>query len=211
MMNNKAFILMADVINSRDFLPESLMKNFRDLCEVISQEFRNNFISPLTITLGDEFQCVVKSEKDGIEVIMAFEEQIIKSNFQFALRFVLLQGKIETEINTKVAHGMLGQGLTEARQTLQDMKKTDHRYFVKLENPVYKPLEPILQVYQYLIDSWDVIKDYPTVAKFLDNQDYKEVARRMGLNASQIWKRKKTLKMDQYFQIKKAILLLLHS
>jgi len=209
MKNDSAFILMADIINSREFLPEPLMNNFRELSSEISVAFKSNFISPITITLGDEFQCVVKSEKAGIEVILAFEEQIIKLGFNFVLRFVLLQGKIETEINSKVAQGMLGEGFIEARHALQELKRTDNRYFIKLSNPAYKSLEPLLQIYQYFKDRWDVTKDYPIVAKFLQNLDYGEVAKVLDMNPSQVWKRKKTFKINQYFQIKRAILLLL--
>jgi hypothetical protein len=56
-----SFILMADIIGSRKKQGKELMNAFSHLTSLVSIQRKNCFLSPITITLGDEFQCVVKN------------------------------------------------------------------------------------------------------------------------------------------------------
>mgnify|MGYP000477635068 CR=1 FL=1 len=58
------YIIMADVISSRTITKENdFMGQFKQLIEETNTTFASNILSPLTITLGDEFQGVVDSAK----------------------------------------------------------------------------------------------------------------------------------------------------
>lgn len=59
----------------------------------------------------------------GIKIILFIEEYILQNNIGFKLRYVLLSGKIETPVNHKIAYGMIGEGLTKARETINYLKK----------------------------------------------------------------------------------------
>jgi hypothetical protein len=197
---------MADVIGSRKSDQNELIQEFRKVTDNTNASCHRHFLSPITITLGDEFQAVAKNLLSAITIILNLEENIIALNGEFHLRYVLLEGKIETPINPAIAYGMLGSGLTKARETLTGMKKNKSRFHVILQD---KALENALQnafiALQGIIDDWRPDKDYYIVAKFLQNRDYKEVALELNKERSLIWKREKGLKLEEFFALKKVI------
>src|ERR1700679_127228 len=110
---------MADIINSREADQLLLMNNFGEVVSAINVSNKENLLSPLTITLGDEFQGITKGLKEAISVILNIEENIIITGNTFKLRYVIVEGAIDTPINSSIAYGMLGDGLTRARKHIQ--------------------------------------------------------------------------------------------
>jgi hypothetical protein len=206
-MRKKDFIIvMADIVDSRNMQQNKLMKSFKKITDEINYEKKDILLSPITITLGDEFQCVVKNVEAGIELMLAIDEKKLYEMADFKLRYVLVEGGIETPINHDIAYGMLGEGLTVARETLIEYKNSYHRYSIQLKNiNKSEALANSLIVYQNIIDTWKMEKDYPLVARFLELKDYKLVADELGKTRSQIWKREKSLNLEAYFSIKQVI------
>ena len=68
------------------------------------------------------------------ELLFYLDEQLIKYQYKFQLRYSLHYGTIDTEINIQTAHNMYGQGLTDARHALNELKKSPSHYFVNLNN-----------------------------------------------------------------------------
>ena len=87
---------MCDVLNSREKNQKNLIEDFRTCTTYINNKYKKNILSPLTITLGDEFQGVIKNLSNSIKIIVELEEFIIKNNFPMKLRYVLYFGEIET-------------------------------------------------------------------------------------------------------------------
>jgi len=203
---------MADIIKSRNENPNQLMTKFKSLVNTINKEQKKLILTPLTITLGDEFQGIASSMENGVNLIFAIEEMIIKKGLNIKLRYVLNYGKIETKINTLIAHEMLGEGLTYSRKKLESSKKEDQRFKI-INNSKENPDEYIneaFSLYQDIVDNWKA-KDLETVSKFLVFDDYKIVAEKINTNASSAWRRKKSLKINEYASIKKIILHLLEN
>jgi len=203
---------MADIIKSRNENPNQLMTKFKSLVNTINKEQKKLILTPLTITLGDEFQGIASSMENGVNLIFAIEEMIIKRGLNIKLRYVLNYGKIETKINTLIAHEMLGEGLTYSRKKLESSKKEDQRFKI-INNSKENPDEYIneaFSLYQDIVDNWKA-KDLETVSKFLVFDDYKIVAEKINTNASSAWRRKKSLKINEYASIKKIILHLLEN
>ncbi|MDR6759906.1 hypothetical protein J2Y38_000085 [Flavobacterium sp. 2755] len=206
-------ILMADIIHSGRKDSKKLMEEFKELVLTINSKNKENLISPLTITLGDEFQGLINTMENGIKTIFNLEETILSNEYDFKLRYVLLFGEIETDINTKVAYEMLGNGLTEARKTLNNLKNKDSRFWIYLgSNEKIKEdyLNKIFLIYQNFIDSWKE-KDLKIVNEFLSYDDYKIVAKNVNIDQSNAWRRKKSLNIVEYKDIKKIILYILKS
>jgi hypothetical protein len=119
---------------------------------------------------------------------------------------VLVEGSIETPINQEIAYGMLGEGLTLARERLTEYKSSNYRYSFFLHDvKKEEALKNCMIVYQRIIDTWNIEKDYPLISKFLKLKDYKLVADELGKTRSQIWKREKSLNLEAYFSIKQVI------
>jgi hypothetical protein len=199
-------ILMADVIDSRNMPQDKLMKTFKTITDEINNEKKDILLSPITITLGDEFQCIAKDVEAGLEMIVAIDEKILSNLADFKLRYSLVEGGIDTPINHEIAYGMLGEGLTMAREQLVEYKTSYSRYSIQLKNTAKsQALTNSLIVYQNITDAWNIEKDYYLIARFLELKDYKLVADEMGKTRSQIWKREKSLNLEAYFAIKKVI------
>jgi hypothetical protein len=203
-------ILMADIIDSGHKSSNLLMIQFKNVVTILNEKHRENIISPLTITLGDEFQGICNTIESGIKIIFDIEEIILNHHYDFKLRYVLLYGKIDTEINKNTAYEMLGEGLTAARNELVILKKKDARFSFRLQtNERIKEtyLNKAFFIYQNFVDSWKE-KDRAIVNEFLKHEDYKIVAQNVNINPSNAWRRKKSLSIIEYKDIKEIILVL---
>ncbi|MFT2007576.1 SatD family protein [Pontibacter sp. 13R65] len=193
------FILMADIISSSRHKGDLLMKQFKEVVNTVNEKHKELLLSPLTITLGDEFQGVALNLEAAIKVIVALEEVIVLQYKPFKLRYVLNFGQIETPINHEIAYGMLGNGLTEARELLEQVKHhRGERFIVKTGNQRQSiTLQKTFILYQWLVDAWKPA-DSQLIGAFLQESDYKVVAEQLGKVRSLMWKREKSLKIKEY-------------
>lgn len=203
-------ILMADIKDSGKKESRLVISNFKKLVSSINLLQKENILSPLTITLGDEFQGVTNSIESAVRIIFKIEELIIKKSFDIKLRYVLNYGVIDTKINKKIAYEMLGPGLTEARRHLTELKREESRFLIKVDKNAeidYFTNKAFL-IYQGIVDSWKP-KDLQTVSEFLIHGDYKKVAYQIKTDISSAWRRKKSLRINDYLSIKEIILFLI--
>lgn len=206
--NNKNFywIIMADIINSSELNGLFLQKEFKNIIELANKKYQKKLVSPLTITLGDECQGVVNNLLNSLKIILLVEESILLQNLGFRLRWVVNYGKIDTNINKEIAYGMLGSGLTEARENLNNLKKTDLRFQINTTKlPKNEALDNSFVIFDNIISKWNKQEDRALVACFLKYIDYKKVAEILNKDRSQIWRRRNTLEINPYFAIKNLI------
>lgn len=200
------FILMADIIGSSNMQQKMLMVDFKSVVNVINRKAKQTIISPMTITLGDEFQGVIDDLQSALEIILMMEEEIISQQLNFKLRYVLVEGEIDTPINKKIAYEMLGSGLTEARNLLLASKKSNTRFEIQTENKAKTAvINDAFSIYQSIIDNWQLEKDFQLITTFIQFKDYKLVAEKLNKDRSLMWRREKTLKMKEYLSIKNII------
>jgi hypothetical protein len=200
---------MADVISSGKKDQNQLMTDFKELIHEINQLYKNDILSPLTITLGDEFQGVLKDLATSVKIILSLEENSIHKKLNFQLRYILHQGEIETQINTDIAYEMLGSGLTDARAKLNNLKSDKSKFGVSIENTLQNDiLNNAFLIFESITQKWDLESDYDLVSNFITLDDYKIVAEKLDKTRSQIWKRKKTLNIESYNATKKIIQLI---
>lgn len=197
---------MADIIDSGHKNSNILIAQLKTLVSYINKKYKAELMSPLTITLGDEFQCVGYSMQTGLKIIFELEELIIEKEYDIKLRYVLLYGKIDTEINSRIAYEMLGDGLTNARKFITELKKDDRRiFFHDIKNELSIIVNDALFIYQSFVDDWKP-KDKISVNEFLKNDNYKIVANKIKTDPSSAWRRRKSLKIREYKAIKSIIL-----
>lgn len=195
---------MADILKSRNAKGLELAKTFKKLVAYLNKQFASQILSPLTITLGDEFQGVLQNEYTGYQIIIAAEEWLLGQQQGFKIRYMLHYGLIETPINHKIAYGMLGIGLAETREYLGDMKKSKDRFKVS-GTPEDGRINNYWLLYQHIVDGWKP-KDKEVVASFLQLEDYKLVAKQLDKTVSLLWKREHSLNIREYKIIKDMIL-----
>ncbi len=197
-------ILMADVVKSRMDRQNIVAVELKRLTTDVNNQMKSAILSPFTVTLGDEFQGVPISTAAGLQMIIMMEEKLLEGGNPFALRYVLGWGSIQTPINKEIAHGMLGAGLTDTREKLNGLKKEDSRFLIfGTKNDGY--YNNLFTLYQSIKDDWNS-KDSRVISDFLHYDDYKTVADKNNKTWSQMWKRKKSLKIKEYNIIKQMIL-----
>lgn len=205
MNKSRQYILMADVKDSRLKKGNELMSSLKSVVNETAVEYKSSFLSPITITLGDEFQSIVKTLLEGIDIIFNMEEFRIHHQIDFELRYVIYEGTIDTKINTTVAHEMVGEGLTNARESLQELKKMNQNYYVYLDNQKKsKYLNQLLFLYHSELSNWRK-KDYNVISYFLAGKNYRQIAKIINRDASSVWRKERTLKMKEYRTIKELI------
>ncbi len=197
-----SFILMADIVSSHEKDSKTLMSDFQALVKWTNMIYGDSIESPLTITLGDEFQGIVSSASMGVDIILAMEEYILEEEFDFKLRYVLNEGEIETPMNEDKAYEMLGPGLTDARSMLNDMKKENGRFLISIKTS--DKINKMMKITQHFIDGWHP-KDRSTVSGFLQGHDYKALAKIQQKDDSSLWRRRKSLAIDEYLLCKDVI------
>ena len=281
-------ILMGDVVGSRTLESQGVQRALSDAVEAINTQFsppenskqtnRPQILSPLTITLGDEFQGVVSDLAAAVQILFAFEEYRVQEALPFGLHFVTYVGPIDTELNREIAYGMLGPGLTHARSLLtkkgrgraqfafggllpdddapmqyggplpldeweiqhgdrgspkdlftqtspaylteatgERMSQGQRAAALRLNEPSptsgappalawlrfqMRQLTGIFAMLETLTSHWKQ-KDFALIASMIKHpHDDARVGELHGKNRSQIWKRRKTLRIDDYFTLK---------
>ncbi len=201
---SKQLVLMGDVVDSSNKDQHKLASELADLVGFMNRKYETEILSPYTITLGDEFQGLTQSVKGGIDTLLDFEEESIKRKLDFKLHYVFLRGSIETEINPKVAHGMMGEGLTRARSILTEKKRGRKRFRLELENQSLNKLEYLFEVIDGITSQWK-LSDFPLIYDMIQNSNDAEVGDKHDKDRSLIWRRRNTLMIKEYVLLKSYI------
>lgn len=199
-------ILMADIVSSSKAKTGRLMNDFKALVAQMNKVHAKHIASPLTITLGDEFQGVIKSVEAAVAIALDLDHQTMRLNTPFSLRYVINQGSIDTPINTKIAYGMLGPGLTEAREALAAMKTSRARFRVILHDSLLsEKLTLALRVYQGITEGWTAAQKKVVSVFWEEQSDYREVAKRLKKDPTVMWRRKRSLLIEEIESLRRLI------
>lgn len=200
----KHYIVMADIVESQSHSGSGLLNSFNSLVERCNKEFGSKMLSPYTITLGDEFQGIVDSLKTAIETIFFLEEELLLERTYFQLRYVVVWGDIDTPVNPKIAHGMLGAGLATARELLTRKQRGRPRFQFSQNNYMDSELNMLFRLFELLTGRWSE-KDHRLIRELLVDDKDESVAKKFNKNRSQIWKRRRSLSVEEYQIIKTLI------
>jgi len=197
---------MADVVGSSKRNGKALMNDLKAGVAKVNREGGHEILSPMTITLGDEFQGVVKNPQVAMKLILSMELYLMSLKNPFKLRYVVYEGDIQTKLNKERAYEMLGPGLTAAREQLIELKSTKNRFKVHLEDKEQtEKLNLMLVVLQGIIDQWTPAQQ-KVVTTFLELDDYRKVAKRLSKDATAIWRRKRSLMIEEFNSLRNLIL-----
>jgi hypothetical protein len=201
------WILMGDIVGSSNADQIILQQNFAKLVKKVNEDYSSSFESPLTITLGDEFQGIVRSAKEAAEVVIALEEYRWDLEVEILIRYSLGLGEISTPINPKIAYGMLGPGLSEVREALTEMKEEEDRMMISGELDTKTQMKLAMNIFLEKQEEWKW-KDREIISGYFHYRDYKKVAEVIGKDVSLIWRRFKSLGFESYLKRKKLVRLI---
>ena len=113
------FAIIGDIIDSKKILDRLLVQqNLSVVLNKINEAYTQSISSKFMITLGDEFQGLLNSGRDIIEIINAIED----SMNPIELRFGIGIGSITTQINHDFPIGADGPAYYNARKMIETQK-----------------------------------------------------------------------------------------
>lgn len=201
-----ANILMGDVTGSRGHDAQMLKRVLASMTTDFNAAFKPALLSPLTVTLGDEFQGVLASFEDLVRALAWLEIRRLEEEWRFRLHFSAVRGEIDTEINPDIAHGMLGRGLTRAREMLTRKARGRPNYQFETTPPFAgEVLGDIFEAIDFIVARWSR-KDFKLIAALISNPSDAEVGEMVSKTRQQIYKRRRTLGIDAYNHLYAAAL-----
>lgn len=187
---------MADIIRSTQLDGADLMQDFKRLVAQINEEFAEDLLSPLTITLGDEFQGITNALETTIDIIFQIDKYLLAMDFN--VRYSINFGKIDTSINSKEAYEMLGAGLTAARRNLTELKTSNERAIIGgYDQLVNDQFNYAFALYYHFYDDWTEA-ERAIVLDFFNGNDYKAVAKHFNKDISSMWRKEKSLCLKEF-------------
>ena len=119
------FLIVGDMVNSRSDCSKA-HKDFNFVADKINNHYRSILNYPLTITLGDEFQLVVKGEAEADKIVVTHQK--LMSQKGWSMRYAIVPFPDTTLIEDVMAalphfNTLATPELTIARKMVDNLKK----------------------------------------------------------------------------------------
>lgn len=196
--------VIGDIVGSRKLGAEerlNVQRRFLSVAENSNKLYTECIESPFTVTIGDEFQVLLKSLTIAPKII----DGIIKEMAPVALVFGVGIGEIVTDINPKLAIGMDGPAFHFARGAIEQAKKKKPKVIYKSD---FIGMDMINSLH-YFIESCEErrTKRQKQVLGYL-NQNYtqEEIAKELGIKQQSVHDIINASYMSEIEDAKRAIL-----
>jgi hypothetical protein len=151
------------------------------MVDELNSEFKKQIVSPFTVTLGDEFQGVMR---DAQNIFLMFHK--IQSYFKgVSFRFALSVGTISTQINRKSAIGMDGPGFHSTRTAMEQNKKQKRNLSFMGNQPEVPLLDNLLKWIDFTTTKWKHEK-WKTIFLNQLGMNQKEIEKEISISQSAI-------------------------
>ncbi len=129
------FAIIGDIIKSRK-TPDryALQMSLNQILTELNKQHANDITSDFTITLGDEFQGVLKNPRFLLRMLDIIELKLYPVEFRFGIGI----GDITTAINQHISIGADGPAYYNAREMLDEIKKEETRKKGRIINRMIK-------------------------------------------------------------------------
>jgi hypothetical protein len=204
-INSKFAVVMGDIIDSEQHRSGgALSHEFNSSVRATNRKYHTSIASPLTITLGDEFQGLVRKMTKGFEIIVKLRSDLLERGVN--CRFVLGIVRLDTKVNTKNAWNMMGDGLAQARDKLNDKRDRNVYRFSIYDDPSRQLLFDAIGLSLTTIEEgWTPTqRHYVQLQKELDSVN--DVASRLGVGSRSVYKVLEAANWTYYQHQEKAIL-----
>lgn len=190
-------VIMGDLVRSESSLPLDLLHEiFNKAISDQNSKHSNAFLSPMIITLGDEFQGVVRSLAQAVLIARDIRFQLLTDNID--CRFVIGLVEIKTPINPEKAWNMMGPGLSRARKKL-NQKKADRFYRFSLSgSPVMEVMLDALGAGLSAIERDWTDQQLKDISALMSGLSAAELAQRRNVSVHSIYKVRGSGKFDAY-------------
>ena len=136
------FVVIGDIVNSRSLADRGAAQDlFRREVENLNTDYPDQILSPMIVTLGDEFQGVLSSSSKLFLIVHQIQTRLRQQQEDLQIRFGFGLGEIDTEINREAAIGMDGSAFHAARDALERAKSDNRQYAIWGQDDAVKLLD----------------------------------------------------------------------
>lgn len=208
-INDNYVAIIGDIIDSKKIDDRLIVqKDLNIVLDTINEKYKDFLASKFEITLGDEFQGLLKKRENIMNIIADIE----MSMYPIRIRFGVGIGEISTDINYQNSSKIDGPAYYYAREMINKLNKMKYKYEGSQSNIMICTgdtnttfdtlINSILSVCTALKYKWtdrqnEIIKMY-----IESNENQHQAANNLNINQSVI---SKTLKKTSYFTYIAAI------
>jgi hypothetical protein len=195
-MMRKLAVVMGDLVSSESSADvEAVHFRFNAAIDRCNQRYPN-LVSPLTITLGDEFQGLV--DRLSLAIVIARDVRFDLLAQGIDCRFVVGQVQIRTPLNPDRAWNMMGPGLGRAREMLDRKRDTSLYLFSLPDHPLLQLTLTAIGAGLTAIERRWTDRQRDDVIASLDSVSVDEIAQRRNVAAHSVYKVRSAGQFDAY-------------
>ena len=191
-------VLMGDLIAS-EAAPSvrRLHAAFNKVIDEANESPTEKPASPLTVTLGDEFQGLFSSMSTALTVMRDMRIKLMSKNI--GCRFALGLVRIETPLNQTRAWNMMGPGLAAAREKLGNKKQPNaYRFSVQGDSMTEELMDAVGHSITRIENAWSARQLDLAVAMYLDKIPNSQLPKKLGVVERVYYKIKMAAGLDFY-------------
>ena len=172
---DKYIAIIGDLINSKKIKDR---KNFQSRLQKsflkINEDFKEIIVSKFTLTIGDEFQALIKPNK---KVMFLLDRLYTDIDHEF--RMGIGYGEISTEINPEISIGSDGEAVWNARKSINYVHNNNYSgkcniYFSSNDEINDNTINTLFLLTEILKNQWTKIQK-ETFLKMIENNIYSEL------------------------------------
>jgi hypothetical protein len=197
-MNRKGYVLMGDSISSKKINQRSkFQEKLIEVCNVVNQTNGKDIIAPMKIIKGsDEIGGLLRNPAPLYSIV----NRILQDLYPVKIRFVMVQGEIDTGLDTEDISLMDGPAFHQAAKLMADLKKEKLILNVHTSNKIVDTLLSNNINLIYLIKQhWSPAKR-EIIRSYEEGDDQSKVAQELGITQQTV---SYHLKSSHWKEIKK--------
>jgi hypothetical protein len=205
--------IIGDIVDSRKMEERDKVQiRLHSILKEVNQKYIDDIASKFVLTLGDEFQGLLKTPRKVLEMI----DYIKMKFYPDSIRFGIGLGSIDTEINSEAAIGADGHAYYAARKAIETVKTIESSYknperdimFIHQSNSKNESLELVnatLSMCFIFEEKWTVKQRETIWEMAFFNKTQSDMAREWRLSRSSIQRRLDKANYLTYLEAKKAL------
>lgn len=205
MIKKKYSVIMGDIISSRKADSEiDLYNSFNEVINSFNSNYKELIVSPLTITLGDEFQGLTSSLCNSFIIANMMRINLLKKNIHMRFSIGTISIDSSLVINIKKSWNLGNSGLANIREILND-KKSKNSYRFNLSNDEIAEREIITKLLNTVGYSMTLIEESWTDKQLETVLEYKKknsskanLALSLGKSRNSLYKNLKAAQIELY-------------
>lgn len=190
-------VLMGDLVGSeRNPDPAMLHKRFNAAIDRQNDVLAGDMVSPLTITLGDEFQGLLSSLVAAAQAAREIRFELLNENID--CRFSIGSVNLKTPLNHERAWNMMGPGFASTRERLSEKRSPSRYRFSIPKDDVFEALLEASGASLTAIErSWSEAQRNDII-KLLAGASVAEVAHARNVSVHNVYKVRNAGEFDLY-------------